>query len=462
MASTEPYPILLPMSTIRMPAELKEFASVFKKAGFACYVVGGAVRDSLLGLPVADWDIATDALPQDVMKLFRGVIPTGLQHGTVTVRWRGKSLETTTFRLDGHYGDGRRPDTVQFTSDLAADLSRRDFTINGMAADPSDGLVVDPFGGKADLKAGIVRAIGDPLCRFGEDGLRPLRAVRFALRFGFSIEESTFAAIPLRIDKFRLVSPERVRDELSKMLACAKPSAGFFMLEKSGLLAEILPELLACRGVGQGELHRFDVLDHCLFSCDAAVPELGLRLAALLHDIAKPGCRTEEPGGLIHFYGHDTASAEVAGSILRRLKFPNATVDFVTHLIRHHMFDYSDAWTDSAVRRFASKVGLDYLAPLVRLRLADSGGMKGVPADPRSVLPLLERVEALVARDNAFSIKDLAVNGNDLAGAGIKKGPLMGRILAELLESVLEDPDLNTRERLLEIAKKIMGTYGDS
>ncbi len=425
-----------------------------------CYIVGGAVRDSLLGLPVADWDIATDALPTDVMRLFKNVIPTGLQHGTLTVRWRGKSLETTTFRLDGGYSDGRRPDSVEFTSDLKADLSRRDFTINGMAVDPADGLVVDPFGGRADLKARIIRAIGDPMVRFDEDGLRPLRAIRFALRLGFAIDAATFDAIPSRIAKFRLVSPERVRDEISRMLACAKPSEGFLMLEKSGLLAEIFPELQACRGVLQGLLHSFDVLDHCIASCDAAPPELELRLAALLHDVAKPACRTEEPGGLIHFYGHDSASAAMAGGILRRLKYPNAVVDIVTHLVRHHMFDYGPQWTDSALRRFAARVGLDYMRPLVRLRLADSAGMRGAPADPRTVMPLLERLDALVAADNAFCVKDLAVNGNDLLKAGIAKGPVMGKILAELLEAVLDDPALNERGRLLDIASKVKEKYG--
>jgi tRNA nucleotidyltransferase/poly(A) polymerase len=208
---------------------------VFKRAGFSCYFVGGAVRDRLLGQSAADWDAATDARPEEVIKLFRTVIPTGVQHGTVTVRWQGESIETTTFRVDGDYRDGRRPESVRFTADLLEDLSRRDFTINGMAVDPASGEVVDPFGGREDLAAGLVRAIGDPAARFSEDGLRPLRAVRFACRFGFAIEEATLQAIPAAIDRFRQVSAERVREEWSRILLSAKPSYGIRLLQQTGL-----------------------------------------------------------------------------------------------------------------------------------------------------------------------------------------------------------------------------------
>ena len=448
------------MRRIAIPRDLRDFAAVFRAAGHACYFVGGAVRDSLAGRRAADWDAATDAEPGRVMSLFRSVIPTGVKHGTVTVRWRGSSIEVTTFRVDGEYRDGRRPESVRFTTDLLEDLSRRDFTINGMAADPGTGEVVDPFGGLGDLEAGLVRAIGDPAARFDEDGLRPLRAVRFATRFGFDIEPATFAAIGGALERFRSVSAERVRDELSRILACERPSTGLVLLERSGLLPCIVPELSACRGVGQGGPHRFDVLDHSLAACDAATDDPVLRLAALLHDVGKPACRREDADGDLSFIGHDQESARLASEALKRLKYPSAVVDSVAHLVRHHMFDYRPEWTDAAVRRFAAKVGLENVRPLALLRLADSSGTRGFPSDPATVLPLVERVEELAAKDQAFGLRDLAVGGDELSAAGWPRGPAMGRVLQELLEAVLDDPALNERERLLFIAGRLKSKYG--
>jgi len=445
---------------IDVPKDLKEFAAVFAAAGFRCYFVGGAVRDRLLGRPVSDWDAATDARPEEVRRLFKSVIPTGIQHGTVTVRWRGSSIETTTFRVDGEYEDGRRPVSVSFTSDLVEDLSRRDFTINGMAVDPETGVIVDPNGGLADLAAGLVRAIGNPVERFAEDGLRPLRAVRFAARFGFSIDPATLAAIPATVERFRLVSAERIREEFTRILVSERAAEGILRLDESGLLPEILPELTACKGVGQGGPHLYDVFHHQVAACDAAPAELVLRLAALLHDIGKPARRTEAADGSLTFYGHDFESARLAETALKRLKYPNAVVDDVVALVRNHMFDYSDDWTDAAVRRFVARVGLEYVKPLAILRLADTSGLGHGPADPRTVMPLLARVEELQAKDQAFGIKDLAIGGNDLLGIGWPRGPSMGKALAELLEAVLDDPDLNTRECLLDIAQRIKGKFG--
>lgn len=445
---------------IDVPPDLKDFAAVFRAAGYTCYFVGGAVRDRLLGKPASDWDAATDAQPEEVRRLFKTVIPTGIQHGTVTVRWRGASIETTTFRIDGEYRDGRRPETVRFTSDLVEDLSRRDFTINGMAVDPQNGSIIDPNGGLADLSAGIVRAIGDPAARFIEDGLRPLRAVRFASRFGFRIDARTLAAIPASVERFRMVSAERVRDELSKIVTSDRVDSGMLCLDETGLLPEILPELSACKAVGQGGPHRYDVFTHLLASCQATPPELELRLAALLHDIGKPAKRVEASDGSLSFIGHDVESARLAEAALKRLKYPNVVVNAVVVLVRNHMFDYSENWTDAAVRRFVARVGLQYVKPLAALRLADSAGMGHGPADPRSVMPLVRRVEELVAKEQAFGIKDLAIGGDDLAAAGWPRGPAMGKALAELLEAVLDDPDLNTKERLLEIAGRLKTRHG--
>jgi len=445
---------------IDIPKDLKDFAAVFKAAGYSCYFVGGAVRDRLLGLSVSDWDAATDAKPEDVKKLFKSVIPTGIQHGTVTVHWRGGSIETTTFRVDGEYKDGRRPVSVCFTSDLIEDLSRRDFTINGMAVDPATGDIVDPNGGLEDLEAGLIKAIGDPVARFEEDGLRPLRAVRFAARFGFSIDPATLAAIPATVERFRLVSAERIRDEFTKILVSSRAGEGLLRLDEAGLLAEFLPELTACKDVGQGGPHCYDVFRHQVVACQAAPAELILRLAALLHDIGKPGKRTDAGDGSLTFYGHDIESSRLAEKALRRLKYPNAIIDEVVTLVKHHMFDYAEDWTDAAVRRFVARVGLEHVKPLAILRLADTTGLGHGPADPRSVMPLIDRVEELRAKDQAFGIKDLAIRGNDLAAIGWPKGPSMGRALAELLEAVLDDPELNTREKLLEIAGLIKEKHG--
>jgi putative nucleotidyltransferase with HDIG domain len=445
---------------IGVPKDLRDFTEVFAAAGFSCYFVGGAVRDSLLGRPVSDWDAATDAKPEQVRRLFKTVIPTGVQHGTVTVRWRGSSIETTTFRVDGEYKDGRRPESVRFTSELEEDLSRRDFTINGMAVDPRTGEVVDPSGGLADLDAGLIRAIGDPITRFTEDGLRPLRAVRFAARFGFAIDPATLAAIPATLARFRLVSAERIRDEFTKILVSDRAGEGVLRLDETGLLAEFLPELSSCKDVGQGGPHRYDVFRHLVAACDAAPPDTVIRLAALLHDIGKPAKKTEGADGALTFYGHDIESARLAAEALRRLKYPNSVVDDVVLLVRHHMFDYSDEWTDAAVRRFVSRVGLEYVERLAILRLADTSGMGHGPADPRSVLPLIDRVEALRAKDQAFGIKDLAIGGNQLAEIGWPKGPSMGKALSELLEAVLDDPELNTERKLIDIAERIKGKYG--
>jgi len=287
-----------------------------------------------------------------------------------------------------------------------------------------------------------------------------LRGVRFAARFGFAIDPATLAAIPATLERFRLVSAERIREEFTKILVSDRAGEGVLRLEETGLLAEFLPELASCKGVEQGGPHRYDVFHHLVAACDAAPADIVLRLAALLHDIGKPAKRAEGEGGALTFYGHDMESARMVEAALRRLKYPNAVVDDVVLLVRHHMFDYSKEWTDAAVRRFVSRVGLEFVKPLAVLRLADSSGMGNGPADPRSVLPLIERVEALRAKDQAFGIKDLAVGGHELAGIGWPKGPMMGKVLSELLEAVLDDPDLNTKERLLDIAGRLKGKYG--
>jgi tRNA nucleotidyltransferase (CCA-adding enzyme) len=437
----------------------KDFASVFTQAGLQCHLVGGAVRDLVMGRPLTDLDIATEATPDRVAAIFRRVIPTGIRHGTVTVLYKGTRFEVTTFRTESGYSDGRRPDAVTFSSSILEDLSRRDFTMNAMAWDLADGTLRDPYGGRADIAARLIRAIGDPEERFREDGLRPLRACRFAAQLGFRVEEATAAAVPRTLAVVAGVSAERVRDELTKILLSPTPSAGLDLMRATGLLAVVLPELAEGVGVVQGDLHCHDVFTHCLRSCDAApAGSLELRLAALLHDVGKPRARGEGAGGRPTFHGHETISCELAGHVLQRLRFPTAVVKRVTHLVRHHMFNYQEEWTDAAVRRLIARVGEDTVEDLVALRRADQLGMCADNAllFPAGLARFVERIQEVRSRQHAFSLRDLAVDGAKImARLALPPGPAVGTILQQLLQAVLDDPALNEEQRLLEIAERL-------
>ena len=449
------------MTRFHIPREIRYIAERLQSAGKKAYIVGGALRDHYMGRHVEnDFDMATDASPQEVVSLFQRVIPTGIKHGTVTILSGRYSVEITTFRMEKSYSDGRRPDSVEFVADIEEDLSRRDFAMNAMALDVLSGKLHDPFGGRKDIDAHLIKSVGDPARRFGEDGLRPLRAIRFASQLGFSIEPTTFSAIPAAIPTFRLVSKERVRDELQKILLSSSPSTGLKLLETSGLLAEILPELLPSRGCLQKGQHRFDVMDHLFLAADAARCILALRLAALFHDAGKPSAMAIGADDIPTFYNHEKISADLASSALKRLKFPNETINTVIHLVRNHMFNYSEDWTDAAVRRFIARVGADSLENLFDLRIADSAATRGTSPDPRPLDTFRERIERTLAVGSAFTVKSLAVNGNDLAAIGIPKGPVMGRLLNELLETVLDDPSQNERDSLLRIATAIKSKYG--
>ncbi|MEI6388368.1 MAG: CCA tRNA nucleotidyltransferase [Spirochaetota bacterium] len=451
------FPVISPIPLSR---ELLDFARVFREAGHSLFFVGGAIRDSLLGRRASDFDAATDARPEEVVALFRRVIPTGIKHGTVTVLWKGQEIETTTFRAEAGYSDGRHPDQVRFGVGIEEDLARRDFTINAMAYEPFDRRIVDPHGGAADLRAQLIRAVGEASERFDEDGLRVLRAARFASQLGFAIEASTLAAMALRRERVESLSPERIRDELSKILLSPNPSRGLRILEETGILAAILPELVEGRGVEQKGSHLFDVLDHSLLALDAAKGGLELRLAALFHDLGKPRAKAIGADGVPTFHRHEEISATMTEAVLRRLRYPNATIDTAVHLVAQHMFNYDDSWSDGAVRRFVARVGRESLEGLYALRRADASGMAGVETDGRNLGALRTRVEDLLASDSTLGLKDLAIGGKELADIGVPRGPVMGRMLAELLEAVLDDPGLNNPERLLEIAGLMKGKHG--
>jgi tRNA nucleotidyltransferase (CCA-adding enzyme) len=425
-------------------------------------VVGGAVRDELLGRTHSDWDLATRLLPQAVMTRARAaglkVIPTGLQHGTVTVLLEGRPVEVTTFRSDGDYLDGRHPESVRLGVTLAEDLSRRDFTINAMALPVGGGDLVDPFGGRADLAARLIRAVGDPLQRFAEDGLRPLRACRFAAQLGFEVEAATLAAIPLRLDIARKVSVERVFTELDKLLQGTEPGRGLTLLAECGLLDLWLPELRPMLGCGQNRHHQHDVWTHTLKVVRCAPPDPGLRWAALLHDVGKPGTRSIGPDGEAHFLGHEARSLDLAGNILERLKASHALRDDVLALIRHHGTHPSEAWSDAACRRFLKRLaedGLDLSRWATFQRADHQGKGREVEAREQEYGQRLARLVALAADAPPLTVRDLALDGAALMRlAGRPGGPWLGELQRQLLEAVLEAPELNMAEALAELARK--------
>jgi putative nucleotidyltransferase with HDIG domain len=378
----------------------------------------------------------------------------------VTLRYRGGEYEITTFRSESGYRDGRHPESVCFAKTIEEDLSRRDFTMNSIALSLPGGEAVDPYGGLEDIKRGLIRCVGKPLDRFGEDGLRPLRALRFAAQLGYQVDGPTLEAIRPSLDVTAKVSQERVRDELDKIIASPRPSPAFRLMEQTGLLELLAPELSACRGIEQKGYHRFDVLDHSLLACDYAAekgypPEV--RLAALLHDIGKPEVRQRDDRGIWTFYQHEKHSAMMARELMTRLRYPNAHIEKVCRLISCHMFYYDDSWSEGAVRRFIIRVGEENLEDLYRLRRADSYGTAGKEGPDLS--GLISRVDRTLAENHALSLKDLAVSGDDLIKAGIKPGRRMGIILNELLETVVDDPASNNRETLLNIALRFNGKY---
>lgn len=451
-----------------IPKPLLDFVSEFRRHGKEAWLVGGTVRDFLLTgrIENKDFDIATNARPKEVQRIFRKTIPTGIAHGTVTVLYGGQTFEVTTYRSDGTYSDGRHPDTVCFSDTIEEDLMRRDFTVNAIACDLVDLRFVDPYGGMADLDRRLIRAVGDPLARFREDGLRTLRACRFAGRLEFEIDDATEAAIPLTLDVFRQVAAERVRDELFKIMESERPSIALEAMRDTGLLEIILPELLEGHGVAQNEFHLHDIYYHNLYACDAAPRDKPLvRFAALLHDIGKRRAldnaqrRTGSEDAIFH--NHENIGARMANAILRRLKFSNSDREHVVHLIRHHMFHYTDEWTDGAVRRLIRNAGIENLPDLFDLRKADRIGNGKKRGPSRTLEKLQQRIQRVLAEANAISVRDLAIDGNDLMESfNIRPGRIIGDCLAHLLERILDEPEKNTREALLAEAREFLGAQG--
>jgi tRNA nucleotidyltransferase (CCA-adding enzyme) len=435
-----------------------EICKELRNAGERAWVVGGCVRDTLRGERVNDWDIATTALPEKVKKTFPRVIPTGIDHGTVTVLWKGQGYELTTLRGEGLYTDGRRPDQVVFVGDIDQDLARRDFTVNAIAYDPVDGHLADPFGGLDDMRNKVLRAVGDPGERFSEDGLRILRGARFVATLEFELEPETEAAFRGALDTFRKVSPERVREEWLKTMKARRPSRGFEVMRRTGILEVTYPELLEQVGCEQNKWHAYDVWGHTMRVLDESEGGPIERVAALLHDVAKPRTRAfSDKTNDWTFYHHEKVGADMAEQWLRAYRFSNQERELVTGLVRNHLICYTPDWSDAAVRRFMKRVGRDQLDPLFRLGEADALGKgRDVEAELELLSELRSRVEHQAEQGGALSASDLAIGGNDLVpmldgGAG----PAVGRILRALLDRVIEDPSLNTRDKLMPIAEEL-------
>ena len=439
-----------------LPAAVRDLLDTLWTAGHAAYVVGGSLRDSLCGKAPKDWDLATSALPDVTAALFAGAVYDNA-FGMVAVRTHDPTVgevEITTFRSDHDYADFRRPHRVEFGDSVELDLARRDFTVNAIAWGAQAGgepRLVDPYDGRADLATRTLRAVGDPATRFGEDALRMLRAVRLAATLDFIIEPATLEAIRQNAYLVQYLSGERIAQEMRLLLEAPRPSVGLRLLADTGLLDQLSPELARQRGVPQNKVPGEDLWDHTLRSVDgASADDVVIRLATLLHDLGKP--ETMADG---RFVGHESVGAASARELLDRWRWPTAERDRISHLIRHHMFGYIPRWSDAAVRRFIVKVGPEALGDLFLLREADNIG-SGLPADAGRLAELRQRIAIQLDSGAALDLRSLAVDGTDLMTEfGWAPGPIVGRTLQRLLDRVIGDPSLNTRDRLLSVARSM-------
>lgn len=443
---------------IVLPEKVTYIIDTLTEQGFEAYAVGGCVRDTMIGRIPMDWDITTSAKPEQVKALFHHTIDTGIQHGTVTVMIDHEGFEVTTYRIDGEYEDARHPKEVQFTSNLLEDLKRRDFTINAMAYNDKDGLV-DAFDGVGDLERGVIRCVGVAVERFTEDALRMLRAVRFAAQLGFTIEDATREAIVSLAPNIAKVSAERIQIEMVKLLTSKHPDKLRTAYE-TGLTAVFLPEFDVMMRTPQNNPHHcYSVGEHTLHALMEIEPDKVGRITMLLHDVAKPVCRTTDDDGVDHFYGHPQEGSLMAKNILRRLKFDNDTTDRVCRLILCH--DDNPPLKERAVRRAVCRNGVNQYPALFAVKRADTLAQSTYKREEK--LQYLKEYEAvynqIMAKKQCLSIKELAVTGTDLIAAGMKPGKVIGETLKELLEYVLENPEDNTKEKLLEQVHKIMSPH---
>lgn len=440
---------------IHLPEAVKYIIQTIEDAGFEAYAVGGCVRDSILDREPNDWDITTSATPDEVKRLFRHTVDTGLKHGTVTVLIKKECFEVTTYRIDGEYEDGRHPKEVNFTSQLSEDLRRRDFTINAMAYNDSTGLV-DLFGGQADLEAGIIRCVGDARERFNEDALRIMRAVRFSAQLGYEIEEKTAEAIKALAPTLSRISVERIQVELVKLLVSPHPEYILKMYEM-GLTKVFLPEFDIMMDTPQNNPHHlYSVGVHTVKALQASPADRIVRLATLLHDVGKPATQTTDEKGVDHFNGHPNLGAEMTRKILKRLRFDNDTIDTVSLLVLYHDYGNVENTSSRFTRKLIYKVGKDNFPALLTIKHADILAQSDYKREEKlSKLDFMKiNYEEVLAKNMCVQLKDLAVTGSDLIQAGMKPGKEIGIALNRLLEVVLEEPNQNDKEALMKYIKK--------
>lgn len=444
---------------ITIPQQAANIIKTLSSHGFEAYVVGGCVRDSILGKTPSDWDITTSARPQQVKALFPRTIDTGIQHGTVTIMMGKTGYEVTTYRIDGTYEDHRRPTEVTFTSSLKEDLMRRDFTINAMAYNDTQGLV-DLFGGEKDLNARIIRCVGNPMERFNEDALRMLRAVRFAGQLNFTIEKETWYAMKACHPLLKDVSAERIQMELLKLLISNHPET-LKEAYLTGLTGVFLPEFDRMMDTPQNNPHHvYSVGEHTLHAVESVPPNPVLRLTMLLHDMGKPQTRSTDEEGIDHFYRHNEVSASMSRQILKRLKFDNRTIQMVTTLIAHHDIRFQDPLGSGKrhVRKVMHSVGENLFPYLLDVMEADICAQSDfMRLKKLSILKETRQAcREIIDAGDCLSLKDLKINGNQLKALGIREGKVIGAILNTLLSFVLENPECNEYETLKEMALKIL------
>ena len=447
---------------MKVPEKVCFICSTLKRAGFEAWLVGGSVRDSILGRGAHDFDLTTNARPKLIGGLFSHVIETGIQHGTVTVMIDGEGFEVTTFRGEGTYSDGRHPDSVQFLDTIEEDLARRDFTMNAVAYDPLREVFCDPFDGVGAIEARTIQAVGKAEDRFREDGLRVMRALRFMSTLGFDLDITVLQGINFdSLDSLAKVSVERIHDELFKIMGSASPARSMDAMVHTGVLGVILPEMVPMVGCTQNRYHAYDVWKHTMVALDHCPADNPiLRFGALFHDVSKPETKGVHPvHGDATFYDHEIVGAERTNGILTRMKFSNEDREMITHLVRHHFIRYEIGWSAPALRRWVRRVGLENVPTLCTLARADIAG-KGnalVELEPATINDLEARVATMQLTEVIPTLtKVLVINGKDvMTHLGISPGPAVGKVLASLLESVTDDPECNTRDRLLELASEV-------
>lgn len=439
---------------IYMPENANRIITTLEAAGYEAYIVGGCVRDSILGLTPEDWDITTSARPEQVKALFKRTLDTGLKHGTVTVMFGKEGYEVTTYRIDGKYTDHRRPEQVEYTSSLEEDLKRRDFTINAMAYSHGKGII-DLFGGKEDLEKKVIRAVGCAAERFDEDALRILRAVRFSGQLDFEIETETRNAMAEQAKYLTDISAERIRVELTKLLLSDHPEKLVDAYDM-GITSYILPEFDAMMKQPQNnQYHKYNVGFHTMEVIKSVEPTVVCRFGALLHDVGKPAAHTIDEKGIDHFYKHNMIGETIAEAVLKRLRFDNDSIKTICKLVLWHDYGMGECPGKKNFRKALSKMGTDFFPLFVKIKRADIEAQSDYRKEEKleSLRTMETMYQEILADADCLTVKDLAINGKDLIALGIKPGKEMGEILSGLLDHVLENPEQNKRDILLDLVR---------